>query len=68
MTKFEIIFELLKAMNQGDSGYINERVGDAIKQYEQLVEKDICLNWAIVAVTSVLGLLPFCHWIQYNFV
>ena len=41
MTKFEIIFELLKAMNRGDSGYINERVSDAIKQYEQLVEKGI---------------------------
>lgn len=40
-TKAEIVLELLKTLNQGQSGYIENRVEHAIKQYEQLVEAGI---------------------------
>ena len=40
-TKEEIIYEILLSLNNGNSGYIDERVKYAIKQYEQLVEQKI---------------------------
>ena len=40
-TKEEIIYEILLSLNNGNSGYIDERVKYDIKQYEQLVEQKI---------------------------
>lgn len=37
----DIIYELLLSLNQGNSGYINNRVQYAIEQYEELVSKGI---------------------------
>lgn len=39
MTKEEIILQLVCSLNAGDSGYINDRVSYAVRQYEQLVER-----------------------------
>lgn len=41
MTKAEIILQLVCSLNAGDSGYINDRVGYAVRQYEQLVDRGI---------------------------
>lgn len=41
MTKEEIILQLVRSLNAGDSGYINDRARYAIEQYEQLVKKGI---------------------------
>lgn len=41
MTKGEIILQLVCSLNTGDSGYINDRVGYAVHQYEQMVERGI---------------------------
>lgn len=37
----EIIYELLLSLNQGDSGYYDERVGIAISQYNALIHKGV---------------------------
>jgi hypothetical protein len=41
MTKQEIIMKLLISLNQGNSGYIVDRVQYATEQYEKLVKKGI---------------------------
>lgn len=41
MTKEEIILQLVLSLNHGNSCYIHDRVGYAIDQYEQLVERGI---------------------------
>ena len=41
MSKEELIKQLLISLNQGNSGYIQDRVEQAIKQYKKLVEKKI---------------------------
>lgn len=43
-TKEEIIFELLKSLNQGNIGYAETRVDKAIEQYKQLVRKGIIVE------------------------
>lgn len=40
-TKAEIILELVKSMNQGDSGIVQWRVVYATQQYDELVNKGI---------------------------
>lgn len=40
-TKEEIIYELVLSLNKGNSGYVDQRVDYAIKQYEQLVKYKI---------------------------
>ena len=40
-TKTEIIFDLVLSMNRGNSGYIYERVDNAIKQYTDLLRLGI---------------------------
>lgn len=40
-TKGEIIFELVKSLNNGNSGYIDRRVGYATQQYNELVDAGI---------------------------
>lgn len=47
MTKEEIILYLLLSLNEGNCGYISDRVGYAIKQYEKLVKKGIIQNDSI---------------------
>ena len=39
MNREEIIMQLLISLNQGDSGYIDERVKYATEQYDKLVKK-----------------------------
>ena len=41
MNKEEIIMQLLISLNQGDSGYISDRVRYATEQYEQLRKNGI---------------------------
>jgi len=41
MQKEEVIIELLKSLNMGNSGYAVDRVNQAITQYYQLVERGI---------------------------
>lgn len=41
MNREEIIMQLLISLNQGNSGYINERVRYAIEQYDKLVKEKI---------------------------
>jgi len=41
MTKEQIIIELLKSLNMGNSCWYADRVAMAIFQYEQLVKKGI---------------------------
>ena len=41
MNREEIIMQLLISLNQGNSGYINERVRYAIEQYDKLVKEGI---------------------------
>ena len=41
MNREEIIIQLLISLNQGNSGYIDERVKYAIEQYDKLVEEKI---------------------------
>lgn len=41
MTKVQIIVELLKSLNAGNSGYPQDRVRYAIEQYHELVKKGI---------------------------
>lgn len=36
--KVQIVLELVKSLNQGNTGYSNDRVDMAIKQYNQLVD------------------------------
>lgn len=43
-TKAEIIFELVKSLNAGNSGDCNERVPIAIHQYERLVRNGIIVE------------------------
>lgn len=38
MTKGEIILHLVLSLNHGNSGYADDRVSYAIRQYEQMVE------------------------------
>lgn len=40
-TKEEIIYELLISLNRGNSGYVGERVQNAIDQYQKLVRAEI---------------------------
>lgn len=40
-TKEEIIYEILLSLNKGGRGYVEDRVEDAIEQYEELVEEGI---------------------------
>ena len=44
MNKEELIIQLLISLNQGNSGYINDRVDYAINQYKKLVEKKIIIE------------------------
>lgn len=44
MNKENLIIELLVSLNQGNSGYINDRVKYAIEQYNQLVENNIIIE------------------------
>ena len=41
MTKAEIILQLVLSLNRGDSGSTYDRVGYAVRQYEQLVDRGI---------------------------
>jgi hypothetical protein len=41
MDKATVILELLKSLNAGSSGYVQDRVNYAIMQYNELVEKGI---------------------------
>ena len=41
MTKEEIILQLVLSLNRGNSGGAYDRVGYAVRQYEQLVERGI---------------------------
>lgn len=41
MDKAKIVLKLLISLNQGNSGYIQNRVGYAIEQYNQLVTEKI---------------------------
>ena len=41
MTKEEIILRLVLSLNRGNSGGVYDRVGYAVHQYEQLVERGI---------------------------
>ena len=41
MTKEEIILQLVLSLNRGNSGGAYDRVGFAVRQYEQLVERGI---------------------------
>lgn len=43
-TKEEIIFELLKSLNQGNNGYASSRLFHAIDQYNQLVKECIIVE------------------------
>lgn len=43
-TREEIIFELLKSLNQGNSGYVGERADKAIMQYNQLVNRNVIVE------------------------
>jgi hypothetical protein len=43
-TKEEIIFELLKSLNQGNSGYVDGRIDKAIEQYDDLVSEGIIVE------------------------
>jgi hypothetical protein len=40
-TRAEVILDLVLSMNRGNSGYINDRVVEAIAQYQQLVNAGI---------------------------
>ena len=40
-TKAEIILELVISLNRGDTGGNYDRVGFAVRQYEQLVDRGI---------------------------
>lgn len=41
MTKEEIILQLVLSLNRGNSGGAYDRVGFAVRQYEQLVDRGI---------------------------
>ena len=41
MSKEELIIQLLISLNQGNSGYIQDRVRYAIEQYDELVREGI---------------------------
>lgn len=41
MKKEEIIIELVKSLNMGSSGYREDRVHNAIAQYNQLIDRGI---------------------------
>ena len=41
MTKEEIILQLVLSLNRGNSGGAYDRVGYAVRQYEQLVDRGI---------------------------
>ena len=41
MTKEEIILQLVLSFNRGNSGGAYDRVGFAVRQYEQLVDRGI---------------------------
>lgn len=41
MTKNEIIFEILKSLNNGNSGPTDTRIALAVSQYEELKEKGL---------------------------
>ena len=41
MTKEEVILQLVLSLNRGDSGGAYDRVGYAVRQYEQLVDRGI---------------------------
>jgi hypothetical protein len=40
-TREDIIFELVKSLNIGNSGYVDSRVDYAIEQYNQLVRSGV---------------------------
>ena len=39
--RIQIILQILCSLNQGNTGYSNDRVDVAIRQYNQLVDKEI---------------------------
>lgn len=39
--KTQIVLELVKSLNMGNTGYSNDRVDVAIKQYNQMVDAGI---------------------------
>lgn len=49
MNRNEIILELVKSLNMGNSGYINDRVHYAKTQYTQLVKEGLINDngWAL---------------------
>lgn len=51
MSKAEIILELVKSLNMGNTGYADKRVATAEEQYRQLEEKGYIVDGKLATDT-----------------